>query len=73
MIWFLFRLGFLAFCVYAMVVVVHRAFHYLRGRRTRDSGIPCVDCHGMAFPVDGSISRYRCWGCGCRFDGPEHF
>jgi hypothetical protein len=55
------------------IAVLHRAFHYLRGRRNRDRGIPCIECKRTAFPVEGTIKRYRCWGCGCRFEGPEHF
>jgi hypothetical protein len=48
-------------------------YPYLRGRRNRDQGIPCVQCSRVAFPLEGSRTRYRCWNCGGRFDGPEHF
>ena len=47
-------------------------YPYLRGRRDRAQGIPCVKCGKVAFPLEGSLTRYRCWNCGCRFDGPEH-
>jgi hypothetical protein len=57
----------------ALAAIVHRAFHFLRGRRDRDAGIPCVQCKRVAFPVEGTTVRYRCWFCGCRFAGPEHF
>ena len=46
---------------------------YLRGRRGRDRGIPCVQCHRTAFPIEGTATHYRCWNCGSRFEGPEHF
>jgi hypothetical protein len=49
------------------------AYPYLRGRRNRDQGIPCVEWGKAAFPLEGSPARYRCWNCGCRFDGPEHY
>jgi hypothetical protein len=57
----------------AIVAIVHRTYHYLRGRRNRDRGIPCIQCQRMAFPVEGTTKQYRCWICGCRFEGPEHF
>jgi hypothetical protein len=47
-------------------------YPYLRGVRNRDQGIPCVTCGKVAFPLEGSRTRYRCWSCGCRFDGPAH-
>jgi hypothetical protein len=50
-----------------------RGYHLLRGRRDRDTGLPCVYCRRTAFPVEGSTRRYRCWGCGSRFEGAEHF
>jgi hypothetical protein len=40
------------------IAVLHRAFHYLRGSRDRDQGIPCVHCKRTAFPVEGSVRRY---------------
>jgi hypothetical protein len=46
---------------------------YLRGRRNRERGVPCLECHKAAFPVEGTTNHYRCWNCGCRFEGPEHF
>jgi hypothetical protein len=53
--------------------LLHQAYHYLRGRRSREAGISCVQCRRTAFPLEGTTLRYRCWSCGCRFDGPEHF
>jgi hypothetical protein len=46
---------------------------YLGGRRNRERGVPCLQCHKTAFPVEGTTNHYRCWNCGCRFEGPEHF
>jgi hypothetical protein len=57
----------------ATVAIVHRTYHYLRGRRNRDRGIPCAQCQRTAFPVEGTTKLYRCCVCGCRFEGPEHF
>jgi hypothetical protein len=59
----------LGLLVLAIVLKVHG---YLRGRRNRDQGIPCVKCKRRAFPVEGSVKRYRCWSCGVRFTGAEH-
>src|SRR5262249_46857945 len=56
-----------------VAALVYRIFHYLRGRRDRDHGLPCIRCERTAFPVEGVVTRYRCWNCDCRFDGPEHF
>jgi hypothetical protein len=67
------RIALLLFVVAALLAVGYRTFHYLRGRRDRDAGIPCVQCRRTAFPVEGTTVRYRCWNCGCRFQGPEHF
>ena len=61
------------FVVAVAAALLYRGYHYLRGRRDRDAGIPCVVCKRVAFPVEGTTVRYRCWNCGCRFDGPEHF
>jgi hypothetical protein len=33
----------------------------------------CIGCKGTAFPVEGTVKRYRCGLCGRRFEGPEHF
>jgi hypothetical protein len=52
--------------------VLPPAYHFLKGRRNRDAGIPCVQCQRTAFPVGKETTHYRCWNCGCRFDGPEH-
>jgi hypothetical protein len=57
----------------AIAASIHRTYHYLRGRRNRDCGIPCIECKRTAFPVEGIPTRYRCWICGCRFEGAEHF
>jgi hypothetical protein len=57
----------------AVITFVHWVYHYLRGRRNRDQGIACLQCKATAFPVEGTTQRYRCWSCGSRFDGPEHF
>jgi hypothetical protein len=59
--------------VSATVAIVHRTYHYFRGRRNRDRGVPCIQCKRTAFPVQGTVARYRCGICGCRFEGPEHF
>jgi hypothetical protein len=67
------RIVLLLIVVSATIAIVHRGFHYLRGRRNQDTGIPCVQCQRVAFPVEGTTTRYRCWNCGCRFTGPEHF
>ena len=61
----------LVVCITA--ALLYKAFLYLRGRRNRDQGIPCIQCERRAFPIAGTAKRYRCWNCGCRFDGPEHF
>ena len=53
--------------------VAYRGFHTLRGRHNRDDGIPCIQCKKTAFPLAKTTTRYCCWMCGCRFDGPEHF
>jgi hypothetical protein len=58
---------------YIVIVTVYYVYAYLRGRRNRDQGLPCVHCQRTAFPLEGSRKRYRCWNCGLRFDGPEHF
>jgi hypothetical protein len=63
-------LAVLASVIYA---IIYRSYHYLRGRRNRDDGIPCIECARTAFPMEGTTQRYRCWMCGCRFEGPEHF
>jgi hypothetical protein len=57
----------------AGLATVHRLYHLARGRRNRERGIPCLHCQRVAFPVEGTTARYRCWNCGSRFDGPEHF
>jgi len=57
----------------AVAAIIHRTYHYVRGRRNRDAGIPCIQCKRLAFPVEGTVNRYHCWICGSRFDGPEHF
>jgi hypothetical protein len=67
------RIVVLMVVVSAIVGGAHRTYHYLRGRRNRDRGIPCIQCKRTAFPVEGTTKRYRCWLCGCRFEGPEHF
>jgi hypothetical protein len=59
--------------VSAIVASVDRTYHYFRGRRNHDRGIPCIQCQRTAFPLEGSVTRYRCGICGCRFEGPEHF
>jgi hypothetical protein len=59
--------------VSTLAALVYQAFHYLRGRRDREQGLPCIRCERTAFPVGGTVTRYRCWNCGFRFDGPEHF
>jgi hypothetical protein len=57
----------------AVAAIVLRVYHLARGRRSRARGIPCAHCQGVAFPVEGTTTRYRCWSCHSRFDGPEHF
>jgi hypothetical protein len=59
--------------VSAAVAILHRTYHYLRGRRNRDRGFPCVQCQRTAFPIEGTVRQYRCASCGLRFEGPEHF
>ena len=49
------------------------SFLYLNGRRNRDAGLACVACNRTAFPIEGTITRYRCWNCSTRFEGPGHF
>jgi hypothetical protein len=53
--------------------IAYRTYHYLRGRRNKEGGILCIQCKHTAFPVGRNTNRYRCWNCGCRFEGPEHF
>jgi hypothetical protein len=53
--------------------LIHHGYHWLRGRRDRDTGVPCVQCNRKAFPVEGTTKQYRCWICHCRFEGAEHF
>jgi hypothetical protein len=55
------------------VAVIHRGYHYLRGRRNHDQGVPCIQCQRKAFPIGEMTNRYRCRICGCRFEGPAHF
>jgi hypothetical protein len=57
----------------ATVTGLQRTYHYLRGRRNRDRGFTYIRCKSTAFPVEETTKRYRCWGCGYRFEGPEHF
>jgi hypothetical protein len=49
-----------------------QGYRRLRGGRNCDSGVPCLRCRRTAFPVEGTLTRYRCWNCGSRFDGAEH-
>jgi hypothetical protein len=55
------------------VIALYQGFRYLCGRRYRDQGIACEQCHATAFPIDGTHRFYRCWDCGSRFQGLEHF
>jgi DNA-directed RNA polymerase subunit RPC12/RpoP len=60
--------------VYFGLGVMPQAYAYLaRGRRNRERGIPCSECHKTAFPVEGTTTHYRCSNCGSQFEGPEHF
>jgi hypothetical protein len=61
-----------AFWAWVAAAIALRGFHLVRGRRDRDAGFPCVHCRRVAFPVEGSTTRYRCWNCGSRFEGLEH-
>lgn len=72
-LWFLFVGSVLLITVSAAIAIVHRAYHFARGRRDKSEGIPCMQCGRLAFPIEGTTTRYRCWNCGGRFDGPEHF
>jgi hypothetical protein len=54
------------------MAVAYIVYCFLRGRRNRDQGILCIECERLAFPLEGSTTRYRCWNCHLRFDGPEH-
>jgi hypothetical protein len=55
------------------VALLYRTYHHLRGRRDRDRGLPCQQRGKTAFPMEGTTMRYRCWNCGCRFAGAEHW
>ena len=52
--------------------MTHAQLNFLRGYRNREAGIPRVRCRKRAFPIEGATTRYRCWNCGSRFDGPGH-
>jgi hypothetical protein len=70
----LWLLGIFLVVFFSVVVgIVYRTYHYLRGRRNLERGISCIQCKRIAFPVGRNTNRYRCWNCGCRFEGPEHF
>ena len=71
--WGIFIAGFACVLTVLGVGPLLGAIHYLRGRWNRDAGISCSQCQRTAFPIAGTTTRYRCWNCGCRFDGPEHF
>jgi len=59
--------------VLSVVTGIVLAFvNFLRGYRNREAGIPCVRCQKRGFPIEGATTRYRCWNCGNRFDGPGH-
>src|SRR5262249_24439080 len=55
-----------------LLALATRVYHFLRGRRNRDQGIPCIRGKRWAFPVAGSPKRYRCRSCDLRFKGAEH-
>jgi hypothetical protein len=67
------RVLLLVILVSVSVGFVYWAFHYLRGRRSHERGIRCIQCARTAFPIEGIIKRYRCGICHLRFDGPEHW
>jgi hypothetical protein len=72
-IWFVMLVLILSVFVSVIGASLYHLCQLVRGRRNRDAGIPCIHCHRLAFPMEGSATRYRCWMCGSRFDGPEHF
>jgi hypothetical protein len=72
-LWGILVVSVLLVCGSAAFAIFHRLYHFARGRRDRSGGIPCTSCARLAFPVEGTTTRYRCSICGCRFDGPEHF
>jgi hypothetical protein len=70
---FLIRAVILVVLLWVIAAIIYRAFQYLRGRRNRERGIPCIQCKRKAFPVEGTTNHYRCGICGCRFEGSKHF
>jgi hypothetical protein len=72
-LWWLWATILLIVLASATAAILHRTYHYLRGRRSRDRGYPCAHCQRTAFPVEGTVKLYRCGICGHRFEGPEHF
>jgi hypothetical protein len=67
------RFALFAVVVSVIAALVYRTYHFLRGRRNRNNGIPCIRCHRTAFPIEGLATRYRCGICQHRFQGPEHW
>jgi hypothetical protein len=59
--------------VSAIWAITQQVIHFICGRRNRDEGIPCPKCLRAAFPVDGTVTSYRCWNCRSWFEGPQHF
>jgi hypothetical protein len=68
-----FRVTLLLLLTTIAIIILYQLFRYLRGARYRDAGIPCGQCHAVAFPVESTTRRYRCHACGSRFEGLEHF
>jgi hypothetical protein len=58
--------------VVLVLVFLSKLYRWVRRRADRQAGIPCARCHRRAFPIEGTVVRYRCWQCGYRFKGPQH-
>jgi hypothetical protein len=68
----LFRYVLLAFALLVVAMALLRCYHWLIGRRNREAGIECIECRRRAFPLPGTVNRYRCAICHTHFTGPGH-